>query len=128
MIYHDMESFVGAVANQYNLTYSDALKDIDKITRKTAKEMSEAIRQASPKKSGDYSRGWTVSGKREDDGTLSMTVYNKSRYYLTHLLEYDHFAGTDQHIVRGHEHIGPQVEKFNKLFIERLTEKWGKVK
>lgn len=132
-VYDSMDSFIMAVAREYNLAYGDAVKDLDKITRKTSKEMAEEIKQKSPRrpynKTGKhYSDYWTAKGTRNDNGILEFTVYNSERYMLTHLLEYSHFAGKDMHVVSSQPHIGPSVEKYNKLFIERIEKKWSETK
>lgn len=123
--YTTMQGFIGAVSKQYELSYGYCVKELNKITRKTAREMAAAIADRSPRDTGRYALGWVtselVSGYRSADGSLTMVVHNKDRYQLTHLLERDHFAGKDMHLVRGFEHIAPAEEKYNALYIERIT-------
>lgn len=123
--YTDMQSFIMQISGIYRLEYGYILKDLDKITRKTAKEMAEAVKENSPVKTGRYASGWTTTSKRSKSGELEMVVYNKDRYQLTHLLENDHFGGRDLHIVKGNPHIEPVEEKFNKLYIERIEKAFG---
>ena len=124
--YANMSDFVRAISAQYNLQYGYVIKDLDKITQKTAKEMAAAIRERSPVgKTGEYAKGWTVYGQKNESGGRDFTVYNDKKYMLTHLLEYSHFAGRDMHIVQPHRHIEPVVTEYNKIYIERITKAYG---
>lgn len=140
-----MDKFINAVNDTYSLCYGYTLNDCAKITRKTANEMAKAISEASPKKSGEYAKNWSVAGRAngkvfrqysskmisdlglntqyiKDQVNLEFVVYNEKRYMLAHLLEYDHLAGKDLHTVKGHPHIAPMEEKYTKLFIERIED------
>ena len=124
--YANMSDFVKAISAQYNLQYGYVIKDLDKITQKTAKEMAAAIRDRSPVgKTAEDTKGWAVFGQRNDSGGRDFTVYNDKKYMLTHLLEYAHFAGKDMHIVQPKRHIEPVVTEFNKIYIDRITKAYG---
>ena len=125
----NMSAFAVAIANTYKLQYGFVIKELDKITKNTAEEMAEAIRKAAPiGETGRYAAGWVVTGRITESGAKDFTVYNEDRYMLTHLLEFDHYAGKDYHRVEGHPHIQAVVDKYNDLYIERITKAydvWG---
>lgn len=59
---------------------------VDEDMKKVAKEAAEKLRNTSPKKTGDYARGWSV----KKDSKRGQIVYNKAKPYLTQLLENGH--------------------------------------
>lgn len=119
--YSSMSAFIMAVSEQYRLAYGFCIKDLDKITKKTAGELETAIRRDAPVgKTGKYRASWDIVGERNNSGALDFTVYSKDRYMLTHLLEFKHFAGRDYHVVEGHPHIGKNVEMYNSIYIDRI--------
>ena len=63
--YANMSDFVRAISAQYNLQYGYVIKDLDKITQKTAKEMAAAIREKSPVgKTGEYAKAGLFTGRK----------------------------------------------------------------
>lgn len=52
----------------------------------------KSVRNGSPKKTGAYRKGWTLKTERQiiNYDVASVTVYNKDRGYLTHLLGNGH--------------------------------------
>lgn len=67
--------------------YSAEVAEVtEKAIADTAKEAAKKLRETSPTLSGDYAKGWAV----RDTGNLSKTVYNKTDWRLTHLLENGH--------------------------------------
>ena len=63
-------------------------EEIESALKSVFKEASERLRATSPKRSGKYRRGWTVSVEKKS-GEISVIVHNKT-YRLTHLLEHGH--------------------------------------
>lgn len=98
-------------------------KDLKKVAQNTAKE----LRATSPKKTGEYARGWTVKRVTGFGGLRGYTVYNKAKPGLTHLLEKGHkVRPTPKHPnrknrVNGFPHIKPAEEKA-KLELIRMLE------
>lgn len=108
----------------------DLTIEIEKALREYTEEVEESIAQiikedveaavkelkdTSPKKTGEYARGWT-SKKETTDGGLKMTIYNKTKPQLTHLLEFGH-AKRGGGRVSARPHIAPVEEKL----IDKVT-------
>lgn len=90
-----------------------------------AKNTMQELKNTSPKKTGDYARGWAVK-KEQGVGKMNFIVYNRTDYQLTHLLE-------NGHVIRNKKgtygrtnaipHIAPAAEKAEQDLIERLESK-----
>ena len=108
-------------------TYS---KEVDEVVQeslpKVGKEAVKELKQTSPKRTGDYAAGWTQKVEKERLGT-KLTVYNKTRYQLTHLLEKGH-AKVNGGFVPGKPHIKPAADKAEKKAMDLIKEGIGSVK
>lgn len=84
-------------------------KAIDSV----AKESASKLRDTSPRKTGDYAKGWKVKKERGRDGLQTVTVHNKTNYQLTHLLENGHVVRNKKGTygrTRPIKHIAPVEE------------------
>ena len=102
-------------AAELEKTASDILNDFSKRTResvtaavdKTASQVARKTKSASPVKTGKYKAGWASRVTEQSNVRYQKTVYNKSRYMLTHFLEKGHGgphpAGPHPHIVKDDE-------------------------
>lgn len=87
-------------ADSLEIVLSKTLSDYgDAVSAGLAVEVGNAgkialksVRNGSPKKTGAYRKGWTLKTERQiiNDDVASVTVYNKDKGYLTHLLENGH--------------------------------------
>ena len=81
---------------------------LNKGIASTSKESVQKLKNTSPKKSGKYAKGWAV--KKDNDKT---TVYNKTAYQLTHLLENGHVVRNKKGVygrTRPIKHIKPVAD------------------
>ncbi len=106
----------GSVALQMQDILDDYSKDVKEATNKaiekTSKESVRKLKNTSPKKSGDYAKGWKVKKERGRDGIATVTVHNKL-YQLTHLLENGHVVRNAKGTygrTNGVKHIAPVEE------------------
>lgn len=84
-------------------------KAIDSV----AKESASKLRDTSPRKTGDYAKGWKVKKERGKDGLQTVIVHNKTNYQLTHLLENGHVVRNKKGTygrTRAIKHIAPVEE------------------
>lgn len=97
--------------------------DVKAAAKKAASDCVKELKQTSPKKTGAYAKGWQAKKEAENASGVTYRVRNKTRYYLTHLLEYGH------PIVRGGKvvgrakaiaHIRPAEQKAENEFIELI--------
>ena len=90
----------------------------------------KSVRNGSPKKTGAYRKGWTLKTERQiiNDDVASVTVYNKDRGYLTHLLENGHQkAGGGR--VAAIPHIRPAEEEARRYLdgaVRQVIEEAGR--
>lgn len=77
----------------------------DNIGR-VAKESVQKLKNTSPRKDGDYAKGWAV----KKEGDMDAIVHNKTDYQLTHLLENGHVIRNKKGTygrTNGIKHIAP---------------------
>lgn len=71
--------------------YKDlATSDMKSAVRKAGKSVKRDIQENAPKKTGAYSKSWTVKTTKETSESLELTVYSPRKYQLAHLLEKGH--------------------------------------
>ena len=118
-------------ADSLEIVLSKTLSDYgDAVSAGLAVEVGNAgkialksVRNGSPKKTGAYRKGWTLKTERQiiNDDVASVTVYNKDRGYLTHLLENGHQkAGGGR--VAAIPHIRPAEEEARRYLEEHIRQ------
>lgn len=82
---------VKGVAGQLSLILDEYAERLnartDDIMDDVASQTAADLRNTSPKKSGDYAKGWTV---KKDKRFHTYIVHNRDHYRLTHLLNNGH--------------------------------------
>lgn len=105
--------------------YADlASEDVKAAVRKAGKNVKADIAANAPKRTGAYSKSWTVKTQKETANSLEVVVHSKNRYQLAHLLEHGH-AKRGGGRVAGKPHIAPAEEKAIKELEEEITKKLG---
>ena len=85
--------------------YADvASEDVKTAVRKAGKNVKADIAANAPKRTGAYSKSWTVKTQKETANSLEVVVHSKNRYQLAHLLEHGH-AKRGGGRVRAYPHI-----------------------
>lgn len=106
-----------AKTESVSVQMKELLDEIDRETRdagkngiaKVSKESVQKLRNTSPKKTGDYAKGWAT----KKEGDLEIIVHNKTDYQLTHLLENGHVVRNKKGTygrTSGTKHIAPVEE------------------
>ena len=112
-----------SLANDIAELLSDYKKEIDEevksITTKVIKQAKDEIVRISPKESGEYADGWTISLKQNGKNLFSKAVHNKKLYRLTHLLEFGHATKNGGH-TNAQPHIRATEEKYKEIFVSEL--------
>lgn len=108
---------VQAELDAYNAEMDEKVR---KVIKSVASDTKKRIVRSSPKRTQRYSKGWKVSMSKKTEQPAAV-IYNKDRYFLTHLLENPHRkrgGGT----VRPKKHIEPAVQQAEKLLVSRLEQ------
>lgn len=77
---------IKALLEEYGAEAEEAVKE---VIPKVAKEAAKKLRATSPKKTGEYAKGWTQKVTQTRLGSEAV-VYNKNKPGLAHLLEFGH--------------------------------------
>lgn len=110
---------IASALTQYGQEVSDKVK---KIVDGVAKETVEELKRTSPKRTGRYAQEWKQKKLYENSLSRRRTVYNESRYRLTHLLENEHKYKETTKMVYPKKHIAPANEHAVKKLQERIEE------
>lgn len=98
----------------------DVVQAIEVEVETTAKAVQADIKADSPRRTGEYAKGWTRK-KEKQQGAISYTIYNKNKPTLTHLLEYG-YAKRGGGRVEGKPHIEPAVDRHIPAMERRIEE------
>lgn len=113
---------IDELSNEIARTIQEYSEDVEqavqKVLNKDSTELVNKLKATSPKKTGEYAKGWTKK-KSTLDGRVTYTVYNKDRYQLTHLLEFGH-AKRNGGRVPGQPHIGPVRDEIEEQIVRDI--------
>ena len=104
-----IDGLADAIAKElaaYNQEVTDGMKD---AVKEAAKECTQQMKQNSPVLNGSYRKGWTDKVMYDGREDIRVTVYSRTDYQLTHLLEHGH-AKVNGGRVAGKAHIGPAAQ------------------
>lgn len=110
--------------------YADEIEDnVGEIAvemgTKGAQALRQKAREAFPKGSGEYAKGWKSQAEQGRVGKTA-TIYN-DHYSLPHLLEHGHATrnGTGRTYPQtpAHEHIAPVAEELTETFEREVLNK-----
>ena len=118
----DLAAAVMSELEKYNKESSQKLqKGLEKLAKNTAKE----LKGASPRKSGGYAGGWTAKTVFKSNEDIRITVHNRKKPGLTHLLEHGH-AKPNGGRTGARVHIKPAEEKAIQEATKVVQEAYGK--
>lgn len=112
----DLSKQITEAMQQYSGIVSDT---VEQIMKDVGKEAGQRVKDASPKDTGAYKRGWKVVAERQN-GTISVTVHNK-KYRLTHLLEDGHMTRNGKSRVAAQPHIRQVEEWAEQQVLSRIA-------
>lgn len=101
----------------------DMKRKVNNSVDKVAKESVQKLKDTSPKKTGDYAKGWKIKRERGSNGINDVTIHNATEYRLTHLLENGHVIRNKKGTygrTSGRKHIKPVEEYFNSEVVEEI--------
>lgn len=107
-----------AIFNEYSETVAE---DCKKICKSVATKCKKEIEANSPADTGGYAKGWTTKTTGQSTTSIHITVHNKKKPGLAHLLENGHaLRGGGR--VNGKPHISPAEAKANDELVARIKE------
>lgn len=93
--------------------------EMKKAIHRAGKTVKKEIEATAPVDSGEYAKSWAVKATKETPTALTVTVYSRNQYRLTHLLEHGH-AKRNGGRVPGKAHIAPAEEKGEKQLLSEI--------
>ena len=105
--------------------YSDDISEsVEEVSNEIGKEAVEELKSNSPKRKGEYAKGWTIKKQKSNKRKYSVKLYNRTDYQLTHLLEFGH-ATRNGGRTKAIPHIKPVEEKYTEKYEQQLKERIG---
>lgn len=102
---------------------TDVQRGTKECVQKVAKAGVKALKQTSPRQTGEYAAGWTSEVKEGRLGATA-TLYNQDKPGLVHLLEHGHVTrnGTERTFNRtpAHVHVKPVEEQLMADFEQQI--------
>lgn len=86
-----------------------ATDEMKGAVRKAGTTVKKDITANAPKRTGAYSKSWSVKTTKETSNALELTVYSRNKYQLAHLLEFGH-AKRGGGRTKAQPHIAPAEE------------------
>ncbi len=99
------------ILNDYSVEIQEGITN---EAQRIAKEGKDKLKDNSPKRTGKYAKGWTVTTKK-GFGWIKCVVHNKTSYRLTHLLERPHLTRNGGY-TKPKVHIKPVEESIIREF------------
>lgn len=116
------EMFAQAVKEYLEIYVEDIGETVEETSNQIGKEARDELKQTSPKKTGEYAKGWTVRKGKKNKNYYTVKVWNRTDYQLTHLLEFGH-ATKNGGRTKAIPHIRPVEEKYKNKFEKQLKDK-----
>lgn len=123
----DLAKIVNEIVAEYG---EEVERDVAKILPEVAENVvNELHTNPTPVETGEYRQGWTMSPETNALGRVTVTVYNKNKPQLTHLLEFGHAlkrGGRTIGQVAPKKHIQKRSDYAEKLLMKKVEEQLQK--
>ena len=116
----DLTSQIASIFDEYN---RDMKRKVNNSVDVVGKESVSRLKSTSPKKSGDYARGWRLKRTHGRNGINDVVIHNATDWHLTHLLENGHVIRNKKGTygrTNGIKHIAPVEEYFNSEVVAEI--------
>ena len=110
----EIKGITGEIQKALQAYAYDVAEDITIAKDEVSNVFRKDVKGDSPKKTGDYEKGWRIKKFKK-----SNIIYNKTDYQITHLLEKGHVKINGGR-VQPRIHIRPNEEKAVKDFLKRV--------
>lgn len=105
-----MEIEIVKALEEYSQEVADGIK---REVKEVAADTVKTLKNTSPRKTGEYAKGWSYQVAFESREDIRVRVYNRKKPQLTHLLENGH-AKVNGGRVEGIPHIRPAEQQAEK--------------
>lgn len=109
-----------AIAKEFEQYVENTADDVKKIVEKIADDVKEKIEEGAPVDTGAYKKSWSVTQTKKSALGAEYTVHSKTRYRLTHLLEFGHAKRGG-----GRVKAQPHIAKGEQLAISEIKKEMG---
>ena len=119
---HEFEKAVIRAISEYGDKTTDML---EAETKSISRQTVSAIKGSAPS-GGKYAAGWSHKAQKGGAYKLSETVYNRTDYQLTHLLEKPHTTGHGGYYPSKVDYTGTLArveEEYSEKFMEEVMAK-----
>lgn len=119
-----------AIASALAEYSSDVTQGVKDNCKQAAKDAVSELKQTSPKRTGEYGKGWKTKTNYESEDDIRISVYNGKKPQITHLLENGHVSrnGTKRtfgtvksypHIAEAEQHVIDKLGNMVKVAIKK---------
>ena len=112
---NQLESELTKVLKDYVVDIEDLVQE---TTDKLTKEAKAAVKQVSPKNTGEYQKSWAVKTIKNAK-TYTKKIWNAKKYRITHLLEFGHKVKRNGQVI-GKVRPYPHIRKVEKTYVEKF--------
>ena len=119
------EQFEDAVMKALAKYGDDVTAMLERETKNVSRQTVKELKGSAPA-GGRYARGWSHKVKKGGAYSLSDTVYNRTDYQLTHLLEKPHPTGGGGHYPKNVDYTGTMArieEEQGTKFVQEVMAK-----
>lgn len=117
----DLANEIALELESYSEETTESFKE---EVKNVVKESVKLLKQKSPKKAGDYAKGWKSKVVYEDNEDIRVKIYNSKKPFLTQLLENGHLLTTKTGKILGRvnaiPHIAPVRDEAEKMLHQNI--------
>lgn len=119
---NDLSKEIANILEDYKIETDEK---VVKLVNKVIKNAKIDLVKNSPKNTGDYASGWSITIGQKGINFFSKVIYNKKHYRLTHLLEFGHATRDGDHTIP-QPHVRPIENQYKEEFINELGDELKK--
>ena len=103
----------------------DVEETVDIVTKKAKQELVQKSPKSGIARNTKYYKGWAIKngGRTRKKHYYGKTIWNKTNYQLTHLLEFGHSKSDGTDWIDGRPHVREVEEKYSTQFADLLEKK-----
>ncbi len=119
----DMAGEIMDILQEYAGFCTDEMKESAvEVAKDAKKELKKRSPEGEGSRKGHYKDGWTYSVGKDSAYSIGVTVHNKKKPGLAHLLEHGH-AKRGGGRVEGIKHIAPVETQVQEEYVKKLAER-----